>query len=340
MELPKYFPPNQLSLPYKFIFVISKLTKNNINIFLLPLFFNVIGVLLFYYYHLRISRGMLFAMGWSSLTLIMLYYAQFKFHNIFLKLSGVISDSPEDSEKTEQIKSKIYSIINNNWLYLPACLVVLIVFPIFYQLKMATHVFPLLIWNVAFFIYTAFIGGYGMGISFMSYKVIKTIIEETPFKLNPYHPDMFMGLKPLGSLAVVYGLVTSSSSLLFPLIFEAINQMEDGKISWFLGCVLFLVIFGAIITTFSIPFLKIKEKIEEEKFVSIIEHDKEYRMYLLNYKDKPSSELQGIIDVLEKERNKLNNIKLFPFEARMLLEIFVSILMPILMLLLERYFRA
>lgn len=148
-----------------------------------------------------------------------------------------------------------------------------------------------------------------------------------------------MGLKPLGSLAVIYGLTASSSSLLFPLIFEATDQLNNSSLASFLGYLIFLIILSAIISTFVFPFLIIKEKIEKEKFACIIKYDENYLKYLEEYKINSSADMKGLLDLLNAERNKLKEIKLFPFEARMLLEIVTSILMPVAMLLLEKFFR-
>lgn len=87
------------------------------------------------------------------------------------------------------------------------------------------------------------------------------------------------------------------------------------------------------------PLLIIKNAIEKEKFGVIIAHEKEYQERLAHYKAKPSEDNKDILQMMLIERAKLNEIRLFPFETKMIFQIFASILLPIIMLLIQLKFK-
>jgi hypothetical protein len=307
--------------------------------FLIPLSLVLTGLILLYIEGEigNVSRGMWLAMLWTSLTFAMFYYAQHRIQNVLALLQGIIPDTDFAKRKEGEVRARAFSHFNNRLYYLASAATIAITFPIMYPLFVSQYPSALLqLWSAGLLLFIGFVGGYGMLCGVLFNRIVKELIENAPLKPNPYHPDLFMGLKPLGSLSVANALVASSSSLLFPLIFEAIAASGQ---SAFLGYFIFAVIMTAILTTFFGPLFIVKNKIEREKFQVLIVHEMEYQKLLSAYKQSPSQDVRNVLDLLRIEKEKLKEIRLFPFESKMMFQIIASILLPIFMLLLQIYFK-
>lgn len=341
MILPKKFSSNNLALPFKALYWSCKIRSNDwLGVFLVPFSLVLIGVMLHYFYNEPITRGMWFALFWTSTTFLMLYYGQYRIQNIFDQLQGIIDDSKEIKDKEEEVRAKVYGYFNRRHYYIVSFITIIITFPIMYLSFIAHYSSIFLkIWSSIFFLFTAFIGGYGMALAVAFNKIIKEVIDSTPFVLKPFHPDLFMGLKPLGNLAVANAIVASSSSLLFPLIFEVIHLQGNSDLSTFLGYLIFTIIMSAIIASFTGPLFIIKNKIEKGKFALLMDHEAEYQALLDIYKKTPTESHKNILQMLQIERLKLQEIRLFPFESKMMLQIIASVLLPIIILLVQIYFK-
>ena len=343
MIIPDKYSPKDLTFPLNTIYWSCKVTRSDlIGAFLIPLPLVVIGMLLHFFYHQAISVGMWFALLWTALTFYMMYSGQQKVQTIFDSLQGIIPDTAAAKEKEQEVRANIYRNYNNRYYYWVGFLVTLIVLPIMYQAIISKHTaLPLQVWSSLYFLYTAFVGGVGMTWAVIFNRVVMDILQMMPFKLNPHHPDYFMGLKPLGNLAVVNVVVASSSSLLFPLIFEVTRILNgNNSLSEPLGYLIFAIIMCALIAAFVGPLMIIKTAIERQKYAVLIEHEKEYQERLANYKADPSESGKNILQMMQLERTKLHEIRLFPFETKMLFQIFASGLLPIIMLLIQKYFKA
>ncbi len=338
MLLPKEFPEKKLALPYWLLYWSCKITRNDwLGMFLIPVPLVAVGiVLLFSEGQLAdTSRGMWLAMLFTSLTFAMLYYGQHRIQDVFDQIQGIIPTTEGSKEKVEAVRARIYSYYNNNSYYIVSAITIAITLPIMYATFISGYKSVLLqAWGWAFFLFTAFVGGYGMACAVAFNKIVREVVDTTPFEPAPFHPDLFMGLKPLGSLAVANALGASSSSLLFPLIFETLDK---SNYSAFLGYLIFAIIMAALILSFLGPLFVIKNKIEKEKFSALIAHEHEYQELLNNYKRSPTSNDKDVLQMLLIEKNKLGEIRLFPFETKMMFQIFVSILLPIVMLFLQTH---
>ena len=333
MILPVKYSVKKLALPLRIIHLSCKLTRSVwVGIFLIPVLLAAAGVALHYFYQENISRGMWLALFWASMTFAMLYHGQYRIQSIFKQFLGIIPDTKDAREKVNEVQAKTYAYINNKYYYIVSALVIAITLPIMHATFIARYQsFSLQLWGWLFFLFVAFVGGYGMACGIAFNRMVVEIIETTPFNLNPYHPDLFMGLKPLGNLSVVVALLASSSSLLFPLIFETIQ----GDLSVILGYLVFGVIMTAIIISFLGPLFIIKNKIEKEKYAVLIAHEHDYQKQLEHYKAAPTDNDKGVLEILLIEKAKLQDIRLFPFETKMISQILLSILLPIIMLFLE-----
>lgn len=301
--------------------------------FAAPILFVGIGIAFFQNAHEGISRGIWLAMLWTSMTFAMLYYGQHRLQTVIDQLDDVIPDSPSAQESKNELCRKIYARFNDQRYYVVSLFVALIVMPILYITFISNYSSWLVqAWCWIFFMYIAFVGGYGMvcGIAFNS--IVREIVEKAPFELNPNHPDQFMGLRPLGSLSVANAITASSSALLFPLIFETIHEANSAP---FLSYLIFSIIMFGILAAFAGPLYSVKNKIEKEKFSALISHEAEYQHRMEKFKEFPGEYDKAILKMMLRQKNELKTIRLFPFESRMIFQVVVSILLPIVMLVIE-----
>lgn len=192
------------------------------------------------------------------------------------------------------------------------------------------------IWAVLANFFVLMLAGLGIAESIAIRRILNAILK-ADLQLNPHHPDHFLGLKPIGTLAVVTALLVATISMLFPLAFEAVSYFESN--SPFLklltyGFLAFTIV--VIFYTFVAPLLAIKKGIEEHKFHFILASELEYQQKLAKFKKGEDKKItKDYLDTLLRERERMEKIKLFPFEAQMLMEITFSLLLPILILILE-----
>jgi MFS family permease len=346
MELPKNFSPDQLAFPYNLIYWSCKVTKSDLaGVFLFPLPFMAAGVVLFLLQGdiKVVPGGMWLAMLWSLMVFPMLYYGQRRVLNIFGKLPDGTLGGPDAAHRTEEARVRIYAALNDKRYYWgSAFMALLTTFFSYWSVTSGYKSDWLWAWSFLFFLFFSVVGGYGMACVVAFGLNIGELMDRAPLTPDPYHPDLFMGLKPFGDLAVVNALIASSGSLLFPLIFSAIHSPSlpmFAAISSFLGYSMFVVLVCAILAAFLWPLFVIKSRIEQFKHHELLAHNKEYYELLASYKKDHAPDKQGILQLLLAERAKLKEIRLFPFETEMLFKVFISILLPFIILFLQIYFK-
>jgi hypothetical protein len=337
MILPAKVSSKQLALPFWLVYWSCRLTRNDwLGVFLIPVTLVAVGVALLLQSHLTISKGLWLALLWTSITFAMLYYGQNRIQRVFDHLQGVIPNTTAAKNREKEVRARAFAHYNNRYYYVVSAVTIAITLPSMSSTFISHYsAIPLRVWGWTFFICVAFIGGYGMACVVAFNKIVHEIISATPFEPNPHHPDLFMGLKPLGTLAVANAFFASSSSLLFPLIFETIH----GGVFAPLGYSIFAIIMVAVLASFFGPLFIVKNKIQRAKFAAIIALEEEYQTRLAHYKKAPTSTENGVLQVLMVENAKLKEIRLFPFETNMIFQVLASVLLPIVILFLEILFK-
>jgi len=327
----------QESLPFRILNWSCAATRSPLlGSFLVPLSLVLLGIGIFLLTDGldAVTVGVWLSMGWASITFALLKYARDRIGNTFDSLKAVVST---DSDSMTAANLLTFRFLNDPRYYLASVLVLIVVMPNMYSTFISNYESVVLqVWATAYFLFVAFVGGYGMAAAFAFDSYIRNVINTISFAPQPFHPDLFMGLKPLGSLSVTAALLISSASLLFPLIFETVSG-EAGLD--FLGYLIFVVILTSILAIFFLPLFTIKNKIELEKFRILLEFEREYQCRLGRYKEAPTLKERYVLQMLQLEKEKLREIRLFPFETRMLFQVVVSILLPIVMLVLQIYFK-
>ncbi|OGR53281.1 MAG: hypothetical protein A2049_06430 [Elusimicrobia bacterium GWA2_62_23] len=301
------------------------------SLLLLPLIFMLVGLVGF---HLegtlgKISLGMWLALIWSYASLPMLYFGHVKINKTFEALDEII---PDKQKKLELLKTS-HSHLNNPsfWVYgvAMAALGWYVFFPAYYAAHQSLW---LCVWGSLLFVIFGLVGGYGAACVVSFYGLVDKLLHAKLFKPDPYHPDLFMGFRPLGTLAVVNALVASSGSLLFPLILESRELPGIFKLP---GYAMFIAIAIIIALAFIVPIIWIRDHIEENKFRLLKEHEAEYKGRLADYMKRPAPESKDLLQLLQAERAKLEEIRLFPFETKMITQVAGSLLLPFIILYLQ-----
>lgn len=346
MELPENFPPKQLVFPYSLICWSCKVADNDIaGVFFLPLTFMLVGLGLFLFQGdiKTVPMGMWLAMLWSLMVFPMLYYGQSRTANILGRLPEGTLGGENAEHRIEEARISAYASLNDKRYYwVSAFMALLTTFFSYLAVTSGYQSVWLKAWSFIFFLFFSIVGGYGMACVVAFGRNLKKLMDKAPLTPNPYHPDLFMGLKPFGDLAVANALIASSGSLLFPLIFYAIHSPSlpmFASVSSFLGYSMFAVLVLAIIASFLWPLFVIKTKIEKFKYNELLAHNKEYYELLTEYKKDQAPGKKGVLQLLLAERAKLKEIRLFPFETEMLFKVFISILLPFIILFLQIHFR-
>ncbi len=327
----------QPALPIRILNWSCAQTKSNlIGAFLIPLLLVLVGIGIFLITDgiERITIGIWLSMAWATITLALFKYFEYRIQDTFDRLKGVISDC-EGAMNPARVST--YKFTNNKRYYFVSGLVLLVVMPNMYSTYIINYDSILLqSWATLFFVYIASVGGYGMAATVAFDSYIRDLIDKIPFEPQPFHPDLFMGLKPLGNFVVTAALLVSSASLLFPLIFETVI---GGPWARYLAYLIFLTILSSILAIFFLPLLTVKNKIEAEKYRVLTDFEREYQDRLVSFKLAPTVKEKYVLQMMLVEKEKLREIRLFPFETRMIFQVVVSILLPIVMLLLQIYLK-
>jgi len=329
MDFPKGITNSDLAFPIRYTHSEFGCLTPVQSVLIWPFIFMTVGLVGF---HLEgtladLSLGMWLAIIWAYATLPMLYFGHFKINETFEALREIIKKDPE-----AQLK-KAHAHLNTGAFAIPGAIAATLGYLVLFPLYEAAHnFFWLQAWGAFFFIAFGFLGGYGLASVVSFYGVVQKLLDSGILEPNPYHPDLFMGLRPLGTLAVVNALVASSGSLLFPIIMEALGLPGIFKLP---GYALFIGIAIAIAMAFIVPIIQIRDHIEKRKFEILKKNEADYRELRAAYIEKPSQERKDALEFLQADRAKLSEIRLFPFETKMATQVIGSILLPFIILYLQ-----
>lgn len=344
MELPKGFSKDRLVFPYNWIhWFCGARPLDPLGVFILPGGLSFVGVLLFMAHgkFWEISAGMWLVLFWTAITFAMLYYGQYRVVQVRTRLKDRIPEGAEAA--ADAAVANAYAALNDRRFYLFSVLMAVLTVPLLYPaFTAACRSVWIQVWAGVFLLFASVVGGYGMGCVLACGEIIKKLVEQVGFQPDPYHPDLFMGMRELGSLAVANAVIASTGSLLFPLLFEASKMSHIPVLSplfGLLGYYSFGVMLSAIAIAFLVPLFVIKSKVEEAKFGFLQAHEKEYQSILAEFKRVPDEGKRHLLKLLQVERAKLQQIHVFPFETEMMFKVFISILLPIIMLFLQIYLK-
>ena len=277
-------------------------------------------------------------MLWIAIAPFLIYDAIRLLNNFFIDHKNIFKKEKEWEElytlELKRIHQSKYLIFGIPWGIITSLIILIILFqeaPLLIQIWVFTSFFILFLLSS--------IGFQGVNI------LIKTIddICASNIIFYPYHPDKFGGISDFGRFSVKGAIYFSSGALLFPLAFEIMHNIEENFN--FSLIILFLLASLFIITMFSsffIPIFRIKRFADLEKERIIIESRKKLNKMIMKFKKNDNFDIKEVIEIIIhyyiNHRNLLK-MKDYPWDFRILIEFGASFIIPILVVLLEIYFK-
>ncbi len=201
------------------------------------------------------------------------------------------------------------------------------------------------IWIAMTFGILLFLAGMGFwGIARFNY-IFRQICEQE-LKFDPYHADGFGGLAFLGQFNIKGPQYFFSGALLFPIVFEVVDNLPDNQLVslglW--GVVLAFLAFGA--SSFLIPQVKIKDIIARRKEDCLAESEAILQTLLSDLCLTPCNDkelanvLRFKIDAYYQYfHRRIMAVREWPFDWKVILQILSSLAIPVIVAIVQALLR-
>jgi len=311
----------------------------SICIFAIPLI--IIGIIFsFSSEYFSFSRGVIFGVIWLALSPYLIMSAYRSTLKFFIEIKEIFSEK-EICQRIE--KESIKDLQSSKYLLFSIPLM------IGADIVLITTIFksaPILIkfWIAVTFGILFFLSGVGFWGILVMINIIRKICK-CNLRVNPFHPDQFGGLSKLGSFAVKGSIYFFSGALLFPLTFEVIRYLGSaGRGLDFVLCTIFGGFLLVGILGFVVPQLIIKAEAGEIKEQLLIEsEEKLQKMVNINIID--NNKKPNIEDLLKTYlyfslvHSRIANMKDWPYDIDVLMNLAGAILIPIIIGFMEFYLK-
>ena len=161
-------------------------------------------------------------------------------------------------------------------------------------------------------------------------------VKNITVKTNPFNPDRFGGLEFAGSLCIKVTLFFSSGSLVFPLVFEAIQVIRYST-ALVLANALTAAYIVAILVAFFVPTLALRDwflRIKRSHLSPVSEQiGKMLERCLSSGTDEEKKRFYDLISFY----NEIDKMKVWPFDLPVIVKLLGSISLPILVALIENF---
>lgn len=197
-----------------------------------------------------------------------------------------------------------------------------------------------------FLIATLFIAGFMASMGFWGVFVISRVVHqfsESQVEIDPGHIDKYGGLSHIGRFLTNGILLFFSGSLLIPFAITLV-LLVPGMAGTILSYALIAFFFGFGLINFINSIFLIHDKVFQEKLKLVSESQETLKNLLQEHVIAPEADSQPN-NVLrpfvyyEVYHKQIAEMKEYPYDFRTLLELAISILIPIVILLLDRYLR-
>jgi hypothetical protein len=168
-------------------------------------------------------------------------------------------------------------------------------------------------------------------------KIVKVFCSSKTL-FEPLHHDGFGGFESIGKFIITGTFFFSSGSLVLPLVFSILREFATYNILLYYSVYILTIVFIVILLySFIAPILTVKKYLMDMKNeairISSKKLDKMYReAFKKDAKIEKSARLYFYNDIYHK---KLYEIKEFPYDASVIFELTVSVLIPVAIAVLE-----
>ncbi|MDY0357852.1 MAG: hypothetical protein RBR19_18360 [Sedimentisphaerales bacterium] len=159
-------------------------------------------------------------------------------------------------------------------------------------------------------------------------------------RFDPYHPDLFGGLEAVSRLSVRGTMYFSTGALVFPLVFELIaRHSENSALLEYSTLGITSIFIAVVLYSFLGPVLRIKDMVAERKEQAIVASNS--TLDELYEKVSAGTDDGRQYDVFRAYYRvyhcRLYDIKDYPYDTKVLFELLVSIGLPIIMAVFEKF---
>lgn len=285
-----------------------------------------------------LSRGVVTALAWLAVAPWLIEDAVRLTHDLLREYRPFFVDDEEWNRFAERqvrrLESSSYLYFGLPWAAAVTAVILLVVFP---GAPPAVQIWAGISFLLLFL--TSAIG-------FRGTLVLISIVQElckSDIRFVPHHPDRFGGMNGMGSYAVRGALYFSSGAMVFPLVFEVINKLGTA------GGLMELAVFGLVavfigftIAAFLVPTSAIKEFVGAEKTRVLLQSSDKLDSLIARFEEAERFDAKTAGEIVCHyflRHSEFNQIKDYPYDARVLVELTVSVLIPIAVVTIELVLR-
>jgi hypothetical protein len=170
--------------------------------------------------------------------------------------------------------------------------------------------------------------GFGMSLTVTTLAAVAKVAER-PLRLHPFHHDTKSGLKPFGDFSLPATLLVASGALVLPLVFLYAPSLGDPYLLLGVACHTL-----AILATFVVPLVLVHRAGERARAAILARLQAEYDAQRGRLHDGAVDQLQLTrqLDAVRREQQEARDMRLYPFDTRVFVELTTSVLLPALVL--------
>ncbi len=342
VDLPKIFLTRMLDSKYPYriknTFLSSIFKVNLIPNILIGIFF----YLRFQYFTPSFIITYLSFFGWLNIgTALVKYYDQTILPRFFLKVKDLIPDE-------SNLKNLIYKYDNRfkSYFWIPAlpwCILLTITLFLTKDNMIRGGIFgfeDIWFWIFyAIFIWECIIAATGIWGVLIMIQALREV-SNRELNIDPFHPDKVGGLSSIGNYAIATTVIFSTGALWLPLAFE-LAYGQDLLNFFVFTVVLTWMVFTFLAFVYPTVHIHNKAVIIQKKILDRLR--KEYSSFkkkiLINNFDDPGkiSLYYYQLELLRNEYYDYQNVKLYPFEIKIITKLISSVLLPLLVWLVQSY---
>lgn len=263
------------------------------------------------------------------------YYDQKLLPEFFARADEIIGDNERLhalARKYDNFFSHRYWIITIPWtalvLYAISGLKLVLSGGVFYWMILAGGVWIALLSSIGF---------WGVVTTMLAIREI----SREKLTVDPFHPDKLGGLSCIGTYAIGTTLLFSTGSLFLPIIFDFISAGEPTVVLSALYAAVF-VFSGFTLFSFLYPTVKINRAAESARRAILENLRQQYAVLQRsvarrNTRTANLSEAYPRLNHLRDEYMDYRRMKLYPFEVEILVKLIISVILPFILLLVNRY---
>ena len=196
------------------------------------------------------------------------------------------------------------------------------------------------VWAFLMLFYTFLISGIGFNGIFSVLRLFQDLKKNVP-EIDPFAADKLGGLKRFSQLSILATLLFSTGALAFPLAYEIAQTVRAESFLQYLVGGLAAIYVVCILAVFLGPMLALQEIISFRKEEHIADSNRFMEKCFQESTHAADTEGTLILDRLRTHfdvfHSRLEGVKDYPYDFRILFELLVSLAIPILVAVFQHH---